>query len=534
MSQGAAGVYDDIWDLVCVGAGITSLAFAAQLLQKKPELRILIVDKHSLAGGYATHFKRPRRTDAEFDCSMHKISGTCAEEGNFFRIFNGLGLSPDVELVPHPDLFEACFPNYNMVLDNDPQAIKSALQSRFAEDAEGIEQYFQEVSTYGRDSYFQYQILDGSYEIDMKRLRYAHRNFKDITVAEALEERFSNEELKHIIAASTIYVGGFAEDMSYLYFMHVVYATMFLGNAYATGGAQHLSDVLVNRIEQAGSCVKLKTRVDKIVPAEAGGVHQVHTTKGVIKCRQLYINAAPQHAVADLFDDQQALQKTKEKLEDLKPARATTTLYLTTDIAPYELGVCSSEMMIFSEPQNVSRELREKAGKTHLEADYEKAFWQASPMEVTNYYSLNPGSGNVLCLNVLDLMCHWPDRKSAEYKLKKQRAANVMLERLLKAKPGLKGHVLHSELASPHTYQRYTFNTLGSGYGAAVRPGAIGHTFHYGFPYQGIKFLSAWVGGSGYEAAFVYSEIMMKKWLSEDKRRQQAAQQNNQEAVTCG
>jgi len=531
VSQDLDGIYSNTWDVVCVGAGITSLAFAAQLLQKKPEIRILIVDKHSLAGGYATHFKRPRRTDAEFDCSMHKISGVCKKEGNFLRIFNKLGLFDKVKLVPHPDLFEACFESQDLVLGNEPELIKSELKAKYPEDVDGIEQYFHEVSTYGKDSYFQYQILDGSYEIDIKRLRFAHRNFKDITVAQALEERFSNEQLKHIIAASAIYVGGFAEDMSYLYFMHVVYATMFLGNAYAVGASQHLSNVLVSRIEQAGSCVKLKTRVEKIVPAQQGKLHQLHTRKGIIKGHRIYINAAPHHAVFDLFDDQPALKRTREKLNDLKPAKATTTVYVTTDIAPEKLGVTSSEMMVFSDPYNVSRELREKAGHSGLEADYENAFWQSSPMEVTNYFSLNPGAGNVLCLNVLDLMCHWPDRTSPDYKEKKQRAENVLLRRLLKAKPRLKGHIMHSELASPHTYQRYTFNTLGSGYGAAVTPGSIGHTFHYGFPYPNIKFLSAWVGGSGYEAAFVYSEIMVKKWLNEEQRQRQAAKKNNEESV---
>jgi len=136
-------------------------------------------------------------------------------------------------------------------------------------------------------------------------------------------------------------------------------------------------------------------------------------------------------------------------------------------------------------------------------------------MEVTNYHSLNPEGGNVLCVNVLDIMDHWPDRKDPNYKTKKQRGMSVMLARLFHAKPALEGHIVHAELATPKTYQRYTYNEQGSGYGAVVQTKNSAHNFHHFFPYKNVKFLSAWASGSGYEAAFVYAEMMAQKWLSE-------------------
>ena len=62
------------WDAICVGAGITSLAFGAQVVKRHPGARILVIDKHGVPGGYATVFQRPK-AGAAFDCSLHKLSG---------------------------------------------------------------------------------------------------------------------------------------------------------------------------------------------------------------------------------------------------------------------------------------------------------------------------------------------------------------------------------------------------------------------------------------------------------------------------
>ena len=57
-----------------------------------------------------------------------------------------------------------------------------------------------------------------------------------------------------------------------------------------------------------------------------------------------------------------------------------------------------------------------------------------------------------------------------------------------------------------------TNNTDGSGYGAMVSTDLSGHVFHHGFPVQGVQFLSAWVAGPSYEAAFGYAEMKARQW----------------------
>ncbi|WP_445947327.1 NAD(P)-binding protein, partial [Shewanella sp.] len=93
---------NNAWDAVCIGSGITSLAFCAQVTKIDPNAKLLVLEKHVVPGGYATLFTRPRKTDAYFDCSMHKISGSQLNGGNFRRLFDEMELGRDLELIEHP------------------------------------------------------------------------------------------------------------------------------------------------------------------------------------------------------------------------------------------------------------------------------------------------------------------------------------------------------------------------------------------------------------------------------------------------
>ncbi len=500
------------WDAICVGGGLTSLALGALAARSHPGRRILVLDRHAVTGGYASMFPRPKAA-AEFDCSLHKVSGANPDGGNLHRVLERLGLADTHKILPSKHFFEACLPDETLLLAADTEAFHTTLQRRFPADAKGLDQFFAELSSYGRDSYYLHQILNGSHSADLSRLRWAHRNLRNITVAEALDRRIADPYLKELLALPTIYVGGFAEDLSYLYYLHVLYATLCAGCGYVAGGAQRLSDALARMIEEAGGRVLLRTPVQTIEPATDGGLHAVTTQKGRFTAPEIYINAAPLEAVDGLMRDVPGLESVRTKLAAIKSSWSTTTLYLTTDEDPDRLGLGTEETMIVAPQDGAPRSRRERLAESGFDPELcEELLWWNGPIEVTNYHALNPAAGRVVCVNVLDCIQHWPERRSPAYKVRKKRAEWALLERLYAAKPGLRGHVVFTELATPRTYHRFTRNTDGAGFGAMVGPGSSGHNFHHFFPFPGIQFLSAWVAGSGYEAALTYAEAKVDAW----------------------
>lgn len=501
------------WDAICVGAGITSLAFAAHALARAPSARILVVDKHAVPGGYASSFHRPK-APAVFDCSLHKLSGMDVG-GNLHRMFDALGLDKELKLKVPKTYFEAVLPDRSFVLPNNHLGVERMLTERFPSEERAIKDFFHEVNVHGRNGYYQFQMMEGSYEVDFAELRYAHRHLRGISVSKALDERFGDGFLREIIGATGIYVGGFPEDLSYLYFLHVVYATLCKGNAYVEGASQNLSSTLAQRVVDAGGEVMLATTVKRIMVDADGTALGIDTTRGKFLSDRIYVNASPHYAVSQLFEPDEKLETVKKKLQALKPSRATTTVYLTTDRSPAELGLDSCEMMIFDGPDNSALTARQQAQMAPEDAAIcEHAYWRASPMEVTNYHLLDPSAGMAVCLNVLDSMSHWPERRAAAYKDKKRRALDVLLRRLFAARPQLEGHAQFCEVSSPRTYERFTNNTDGAGYGAMVGTELAGQSFHRQFPMKGVHFLSAWVAGPSYEAAFGYAEMKAKQWMN--------------------
>lgn len=456
-------------------------------------------------------FHRPKAA-ATFDCSLRKLSGT-GDGGNLQRIFAELGLSEELRLITPTDYFEAVLPDKTLTLGNDPAAVEKELARQFPREAAALADFFCEVAIHGRNGYFQFQMMDGSFDPDFAELRHAHRHLKNSSVAEALANRFSSGSLKELIAATGIYVGGYPEDLGYLYFLHVVYATLFKGNAYVQGASQRLSDALATRIASAGGMVLLNTTVNTIVRDTGDQVTGVVTSRGEFFSTKIYINAAPHYAMDTLFGDDEKLQPVTHKLASLKPSRSTTTVYVTTRVPPASLGLTSTETMILGASHDDAIAHRNAAAAQPLdEVCNEHAYWQCSPMEVTNYHALDATQGHVICLNILDTITHWPQRKSSQYKSKKKRAAQTMLERLYIAKPALRGQVTFTEVSTPRTYQRFTNNTDGAGYGAMIGTDLSSHLFHHRFPVKGVHFLSAWVAGPSYEAAFGYAEMKVRQW----------------------
>lgn len=488
------------WDVICVGGGISSLAFAAEVTRLYPQLSVLVLDKHNIPGGYATEFHRPKN-NSRFDCSLHKLSGM-GPEGNLRRTLGSMGVLSELDLKFDGEFLDASFEGWHASFDADPARAMAQLMAHFPHEADGIKSYFAEVAVHGRNMYLQFRSMAGEVELDMAELRHAHKVLKPLSVLQGLQRHVSAQRLIEILSLPGQYVGGFPEELNYLYFLHIVYACQFMGCAYVIGGAQRLSNVLADTIRNRGGTVQLDTEVKEIMLDESR-THAVgvRTKAGEFHGRQIILNCSPLHAVCELLPAEAKFSETRDMVAQLQPANATTSIYLVTDVPPEEAGLTAAETWLFSEGFASAGECRQLARSNPCDAAAgEMAYWSSATIEVTNYHLLDAAGGHVVILNTLDDIRHWPLRKTPEYRAKKKRALSSLLERLYERFPQLRDHVVYSEVSSPRTCQRYTHNTAGSGYGSLVGVKSAGAGFQYRFPLRNVSFMSAWVAGSGYEA----------------------------------
>jgi len=496
------------WDVICVGSGISALTYALTIMQRDPSVRVLVLEQHSVPGGYSSEFHRPKQ-QARFDCSMHKLTGM-GKTGNLRRLFCDLELDKEMVLHFSPTWFEASG-NPSLMLESDSELTLHTLIKAFPNQVSGLQKFFKEVAVYGRNSYMQFEIIQGRFDPDFKQLRYAHKHFKNITVRDALLERFSDKHLIELLSAPAIYVGAFPEQCSYLYYLHVIYASLHMKSAYPSGGSQSLSNLMVSQIESRGGCVLLNVSVNRILVKEKStelSVCGVVTDQGEFYSHNVLINAAPNYALTKLFEPRAELETYIYNTQQQVPANSTTTLYIVLDCAPEECGLRSAETMVLATDPDQAHALRIQVRLKPTNAVLaERAYWELPTFEVTNYHTLDPSGGYVVIVNTLDDIRHWPIRKTPEYRAKKKRAIAMLLHRMITQFPRLNSHIQYTELSSPHTYQRYTNNTVGSGYGALVSPDAMPTMLNHNFPIKGVRFLSAWVSGTGYEAVMGYARM---------------------------
>ncbi|MFL9884408.1 NAD(P)-binding protein [Paraburkholderia agricolaris] len=497
-----------VFDVVCIGTGMSALAFAASRLATHPDTRLLLLEKHRVVGGYATQFVRPKQ-QARFEVSLHKLSGM-GPNGNLRQLLTRLGVFDQLEWIVTDSLFDACHTDRRFVLPKSGDAVEHALLQRFPACAEGLQTVFEEIRSYGYDGYMQFHTVSGDYEPDLKRLRYAHTHLKTQTVWDAVGARIADPYLRELLCLPCMYVGGFPEQLSYLYFLHVWYAVLFAGSAYLRGGANALTAALVQRIRELGGHIETGHEATGILTDASLHAYGVVTDTDTYLANEVVVNAAPRYAMDALIDVELAgLDDARAAIAATPAANSTTTLYLVIDGPPAQFGLTSEETMLVAEHPDEAFEQRKRARQCRKDAaQAERAYWRESSIEVTNYHKLDPQGGNVVIVNALDVIHHWPERKTDEYRSKKARAKEILTARLFNAYPSLRGHVRYVEASSPRTCLRYTGNPEGSGYGALVEPATGRKTTSRRFPIGGVRFVGHWAAGSGYEATMGYGAML--------------------------
>src|SRR5207237_10032806 len=159
------------------------------------------------------------------------------------RIFRDLCLLHALQVTASEAHFDAYHGGELLGLSSDSYAtLKVRLLERFPHERTGLERFFREVEVHGKNGYYQFEILKGTYAPELEDLRYARKHLKPFTVAEAFAARFADPLLREALAAPCVYVGGFPEDVGYPYYLHLLYATLVRGNSYVRGRSQARSD----------------------------------------------------------------------------------------------------------------------------------------------------------------------------------------------------------------------------------------------------------------------------------------------------
>ena len=118
---------------------------------------------------------------------------------------------------------------------------------------------------------------------------------------------------------------------------------------------------------------------------------------------------------------------------------------------------------------------------------------------------LTPEGKSLGVIGTVDYSNDWDGLDKEAYIQKKEEVTQILIDRLERVHPGIKEHIVYSELGTSKTIERYTMNPGGSVYGYAQIPKQSGiHRLGHKTGIKGLYLASAWSSpGGGFSGAIL-------------------------------
>lgn len=413
------------YDAVIVGAGIGGLICSAFLARAGRS--VLVVEQHSIPGGYCTSFKRKGFI---FDSAVHHIGG-CGRWSVVGRCFRELDIDLNFSRLDPMD--NLIFPSGSIEIPADIETYKENLQKAFPDEMENIAAFFREfIKLYWS-------------VINNKAASPLISKYRDITYKEALDGFFDDPRLKSILAGQWGYLGSLPEDVSSIGMCQMMINYLKDGAYYPIGGTQEFTNAVLKRFVDLGGDVLLSSRVEKIL---------VEGTKviGIGLADNKEIKA---DVVVSNVDARQTFNKLlpcnvngdyAKKLDGMEESTSFFLLYL---------GV--------SAEADLSR--LKRGFYYQSDGPFTDDNWKYISVPTKVDQTLAPGNKQIIfALVALGKDYH----KTKDWDGLKTKLTESTIDYLEGFVNGLRGHIEVIDAATPRTLERYTLNSRGAAYGWAV------------------------------------------------------------------
>lgn len=438
------------YDVIIVGAGISSLCAAAQLSFHGRS--VLIIERHMRVGGNCCSWQRQVAgydRPFTFDCGVQDISGL-GPSGPLRKLFQTVKAETRIRWQRVQHLYWRN--GISVAGGRDEADFIASLCRQFPEDSSGIRALFRDIAAiygeiYSADMAYP-QAARGMSEWVRQRpntARWLKRPF-----AEMVASHIKNLDAQAILRIISEYVTEnserpFVEEMAPLYGYY------FFGGHYPEGGAQTLPDTLAEICAEQGAEFLMGAAVAKVL-LENGEVCGVQTADGrrfsapiVIGSRDGFINFL-QASTTGLVP-----QRYGTRMRRMSPG--PSTIIVSVGLS----GRMPLPARIFIQHQSLS-------------------FGVGNPSVIDP--SLAPE--NCSAVTILQLMAEeqaasWLDKSAPDYANRKSAAAEALFDAIeASVYPGFRKAIIYKEITTPANFVSYTAARNGNIYGAACaswRPG---------------------------------------------------------------
>ncbi|MDA3892939.1 MAG: NAD(P)/FAD-dependent oxidoreductase [Salinivirgaceae bacterium] len=471
------------YDIIVIGAGLGGL-FAAAKLAKEGK-KVLVIEQHDRPGGCATTFKRKEFT---MEVGLHEMDGLDASDLKV-KFFKDLGIFDEVEFLKVPEFYHFINGENEFTMPHDPEKAIELLITKFPEEEQGITSYFQKLLNSKKKN------------IDADHVEQ--------NVGEYLDSIISNNDLKLILLGNLGYFHDDPYSLSLSYYTAAQGRYFKGGGNFIKGGSQQLSNYMVNFIKANNGEVLLNTMATSIITDNNKAIGVTYKpkekpdTETIEAFADEIIANASIPAVANNLLPKKHGGDLALQCKNMPIGASLLTVYFGFKKSLKDCGSKYYSYFVYDELVKSQADILPNnkgdfKNRSFTFVDYSQVDSQLAPK--------GKSVGAVCCV---DYPKDWENLDKDTYKAKKEKVAQIFINKLEKIIPEFKDNIEYYEVGTSKTVGRYILTPECAVYGFAQTPENVMKPKIETI--ENLHFASAWtkIGGgfsgaiySGYLCAF--------------------------------
>jgi phytoene dehydrogenase-like protein len=314
-----------VYDAIIIGSGLGGLSCGAYLA--KNGWKVLVLEKHSLPGGYATSFKRGSFT---FDVALHIINGV-GKGQNTYKFLEWCGVGDKIEFLKLKYFMRFIFPGLDLRLPSgDLNKVMSVLENNFPHEKEGIRNLFNQAVNIYTDT-FKFLCAGAPFWLQLPIFPLIYRGLFPVlnkTGGQFFNKHLRNERLKAILLGNWLFYGLPPSKLNIIYTVMGNLDYLMMGAYYPKGGNQVVSDSFVDVIKQNKGEVVLNSEVSSIAIEDRKAVGVITTRGDKFYGNKIISNACAEETFINLIGKEKLPERFLNRMDKMERSSSLFCIYL--------------------------------------------------------------------------------------------------------------------------------------------------------------------------------------------------------------
>jgi all-trans-retinol 13,14-reductase len=514
------------WDAIVIGSGIGGLA-AAALLGTHGGKKVLVLERHTTAGGFTHTFSRERW---EWDVGVHYI-GQVHHEGSMLRRLCDEVTGGRLQWEPMGEVYDTVViggRRWNYVAGRENW--RRQMCEYFPGEEGAIDRWLELVSeaTRGARTFFAEKAMPAlPAMIAGPWLRRGFLRHSDRTLGEVLDELTDDPTLKAVLAAQ---FGDHGLPPAHASFaIHAMIFNHYLGGAaYPVGGSARIAQTVAPVIEKAGGAIVIGAEVASVLVENGRAVGVRMAKGGEIRAPLILSDAGvPNTALRLLPEGTPGREPLLTTLKHTARSASHICLYVGLDATDEELGLERPNLWVYSSPDQDGDIERFMADP---DAPLPMVYISFPSAKDPTFASRSPGRATIEVVSIApyERFRTWEDtrwmKRGDDYTRLKEDLSRRLIEVLEREVPQVAGKIAYHELSTPLSTRHFGGYPEGEIYGLEHTPARFREralrprTGLKGFYLTGQDVCTAGVAGALFGAVLSVSAILGRNLLKDISR----------------